>query len=252
MVESTEDASDRPGQPPQAHARITAAIEVFLCSGFPTQILLAMGMAAVGFGIIGPDGQLSLPGVVTLLLGNAVIVLCFVFYFLKQHGERAWDVFVGTRSLVGELRLGIFLFPLVLAMATISITVLHWLWPDLRSVPQNPFEALLQSPVDAVTFATVAVVAGAIGEELQRAFVLRRFEQQLGGGLVGLVVFSILFGLGHVMQGWDAAIATGLLGLFWGVMYLRRHSAVPAMVSHAGFNLAQIAIALSGPGMSPP
>ena len=252
MVESTDDASDRPGQPPQAQARITAAIEVFLCSGFPTQIVLAMGMGALGLAIIGPDGQLSLPGVVVLLVGNALIVLCLVFFFLKQNGERAWDVFVGTRSLGSELRMGVFLFPLVLALATISITVLHWLWPDLRSVPQNPFEALLQSPGNAVTFAAVAVVAGAVGEELQRAFILRRFEQRLGGGWVGLVVFSLLFGLGHLMQGWDAAIATGLLGLFWGVMYLRRHSAVPAVVSHAGFNLAQIAIAVSGLGMSPP
>ncbi len=35
-------------------------------------------------------------------------------------------------------------------------------------------------------------------------------------------------------------IATGLLGAFWGVIYLARRSIVAPMVSHAGFNLAQL------------
>ena len=54
------------------------------------------------------------------------------------------------------------------------------------------------------------------------------------------MVTSVAFGAGHLMQGTDAALATGLLGAFWGVVYLRRRSAVAPMVSHAGFNLLQI------------
>ena len=53
-------------------------------------------------------------------------------------------------------------------------------------------------------------------------------------------VFSVVFGLGHVIQGWDAAITTGLMGAFWGFVYLRRRSIVAPMVSHAGFNTAEI------------
>ena len=234
----------------QTKARIVAAIEVFLCSGFPTQFGLAIVLSGVGFRILQPAGQLSLPGVVALLLGNAALVLGLVIYFLKQHGERPWSVFVGARAIRTELRIGLLLLPLVLALAASSVMLLHRVWPDLRNVPQNPFEALLQSPTDAAMFAVVAVVAGAIGEELQRAFILRRFEQHLGGGWVGLVVFSILFGLGHQMQGWDAAIVTGVLGLLWGVLYLKRHSVVPAVVSHAGFNLSQIVIAMNSDVMA--
>ena len=36
------------------------------------------------------------------------------------------------------------------------------------------------------------------------------------------------------------ALATGLLGAFWGAIYLRRRSAIAPMVSHAGFDLLQI------------
>ena len=77
-------------------------------------------------------------------------------------------------------------------------------------------------------------------EEIQRGFVLRRFEQYLGGGAVGLVVFSALFGLGHLEQGRDVALATAVLGAFWGAIFLRRRSITGPMVGHAGFNLAQV------------
>ena len=58
---------------------------------------------------------------------------------------------------------------------------------------------------------------------------------------VGVVVTSLLFGAGHRIQGYDASIATGLLGAFWGVIYLRRRSVVAPVVSHSGFNLLQLA-----------
>ena len=74
---------------------------------------------------------------------------------------------------------------------------------------------------------------------------LRRFEQHLGGGWFGLIVFSIVFGLGHSVQGWDASIVTALLGGIWGAFYLIRRNVLPAIVSHAGFNIIEILIAVS-------
>jgi membrane protease YdiL (CAAX protease family) len=101
-------------------------------------------------------------------------------------------------------------------------------------------EGLLTSGRDAWLFALVVIVAGGVREEIQRAFLLHRFEVWLGGGAVGVVVTSTAFGVGHLLQGSDAAIVTGLLGAFWAVVYLRRRSAVAPMVSHAGFDLVQI------------
>ena len=59
--------------------------------------------------------------------------------------------------------------------------------------------------------------------------------------LAGVLVYSVLFGLGHYEQGYDATIATACLGASWGFVYLRRRSIVAPVVSHAGFNLAQVA-----------
>ena len=87
----------------------------------------------------------------------------------------------------------------------------------------------------------VVMIAGGLREEIQRGFVLHRFEQYLGGGAAGLVVFSTIFGLGHLEQGYDVAVATAILGAFWGAIYLARRSILAPMVGHAGFNLAQVA-----------
>ena len=107
-------------------------------------------------------------------------------------------------------------------------------------MPHNPLQDLVRNRWDAVIFAFVVMIAGGVREEIQRGFVLRRFEQYLGGGAVGLVVFSALFGLGHLEQGRDVALATAILGAFWGAIFLRRRSIVGPMVGHAGFNLAQV------------
>jgi membrane protease YdiL (CAAX protease family) len=112
--------------------------------------------------------------------------------------------------------------------------------PWLHNVRENPLAGLLRSPRDAWLFALVVLVAGGVREEIQRAFLLHRFEVWLGGGAVGVIVTSVAFGAGHSVQGYDVAIVTGLLGAFWGVIYLRRRSAVAPMVSHAAFDLLQI------------
>ena len=99
---------------------------------------------------------------------------------------------------------------------------------------------MLRNRRDAVMFGTVAIIAGGVREEIQRGFILHRFQQYLGGSVVGIVVYSVAFGLGHIDQGWDAAITVASLGAIWGTIYVIRRSVIAPMVSHAGFNLAQV------------
>jgi membrane protease YdiL (CAAX protease family) len=101
------------------------------------------------------------------------------------------------------------------------------------------------SPLQIAAFVALVLIAGGVREELQRAFLLRRFEQGLGGPVIGVVVTSVAFGLGHSLQGWDAAVVTGLLGALWGSVYLWRRNVLPNMVSHALFNVGEILIAVT-------
>ena len=107
-------------------------------------------------------------------------------------------------------------------------------------MPDNPLEGFLGTQTGIGMFLVVVIVAGGVREELQRAFLLHRFRGDLGQPWVGLFITSLAFGMGHTLQGLDAAIITGSLGALWGAIYLVRGSAVAPMVSHSLFNSAEL------------
>jgi len=225
---------------PTGAARIVALLEVLICSDYPTQLALGGTFTALGYGPFAAHGRLSLTYVVGLSLADTVVLVGLVLLFLHAHGERPRDVFFGGRPIEQEAAAGVLLVPIALGVGVAALLASRRFAPWLHTVNQNPLQDLLRTPRDAWLFALVLVVAGGIREEVQRAFLLHRFEVWLGGGVFGVIVTSAGFGLGHLLQGGDAALATGLLGALWGTVYLRRRSAVAPMVSHAGFDLVQV------------
>ena len=220
--------------------RAAAALEVILCSGIPTQIVVITFLSALGMKTRLANGQMSPPFVFTLTLLDTVLLIGLIVFFMRTHRESVREQLFGSRPLKIEMLLGLLLIPASFFIV-IAVLVMVQLWaPSLRNVPHNPLQDLVHNRWDAVIFAFVVMIAGGVREEIQRGFVLRRFERYLGGGAVGLVVFSGLFGLGHLEQGRDVALATATLGAFWGLIFLRRRSIVGPMVGHAGFNLAQV------------
>jgi uncharacterized protein len=227
------------GQRASIH-RIVALLEVLICSDYPTQLALGTTFAALGYRPFTAHGELNLAFVVAVSLADTVLLAALIFAFLYAHGERPRDVFIGNRPVANEIALGVPLMLAALAIASAVLLTVQHVAPWLHSVEHNPLQGLLRRPRDAWLFALVVIVAGGVREEIQRAFQLHRFDVWLGGGGIGVVITSVAFGVGHLLQGRDAALATGLLGAFWGVVYLRRRSAAATIVSHAGFNLLQV------------
>jgi membrane protease YdiL (CAAX protease family) len=232
----TESPVARPGV-----GRVVALIEVLLCSDVVTQYAIGGTLLGLGYRPKSAAGGLNVGFIAALSLIDAVVLIGLIALLLSVHGERPRDVLFGRRPIVAEGLLGLLLIPLAFGIAIAVILTVQRFAPSLHNVAHNPLQDVLRSPRDAWMFALVVVVAGGVREEIQRAFVLHRFEVWLGGSTVGLVVSSIAFGAGHFdLQGIDAGIATGLLGAFWGLVYLRRRSSLAPMVSHAGFDLLQV------------
>jgi membrane protease YdiL (CAAX protease family) len=222
------------------HERGRALLEVVLCSGFPTQIAVATLLRFAGLSPFGANGRLSGPFIFAVSMIDAVLVVCLVVFFLIRGGESPRRVLIGMTRPLREAGWGALALPATLALVIGISLVVRTYVPHLRNVPTNPLEALLESPGGIVMFIIVAIVAGGVREELQRAFVLHRFDRHLGGPIVGLVVTSLLFGVGHTLQGWDAALITGVLGAAWGAVYLWRRSALGPMANHALFNTVEL------------
>ena len=165
--------------------------------------------AALGYGPLAGQG-LSVRYVALLSLTDTILLLALIAMCLSARGERARDVFLGARPPWREALAGLPLTFVALLLGVMVLAGIQRLAPWLHTVEHNPLQELIRTPRDAAVFAVVVVVAGGLREEIQRAFLLRRFEQWLGGAGVGVVVTSVAFGAGHLVQGADAAIATGL------------------------------------------
>jgi membrane protease YdiL (CAAX protease family) len=225
---------------PRWQQRLIAFGEVLLCSGVLTQTSISAILQLAGWAAQDPSGRYSLPFILTLSLADTVVLLALMVALTRAHGESATELWIGPRSIKREVVVGILLVPLVFLGVVVLLNLLRIFAPWLHNVPTNPLENLAGTVTDAAMFALVAIIAGGVREELQRAFLLRRFEQHLGGATVGVIVLSIAFGFAHYVQGWDAAITTGTLGAFWAIVYLKRRSSVAPVVSHAGFNALEI------------
>jgi membrane protease YdiL (CAAX protease family) len=220
--------------------RLRAVAEIVVCSSIPTQILIGGLLRATGMAVLDDDGQLSLSFVLMLSIVDTAVLIALMVAITRAHGERVRDLWLGTRRILPETMHGALLVPLVFLGVVVLLNTMRILAPWLHNVPINPLEQLATTPGQAAIFAVVAIVAGGVREELQRAFLLQRFEQHLGGATAGVIVLSAGFGLGHIVQGWDAVITTGALGAFWAVLYLRRRSVIAPVVSHAGFNSLEV------------
>jgi membrane protease YdiL (CAAX protease family) len=224
-----------------AATRLLAAFEVVVCSGVPTQLLVGSALVASGFAPSPTTSGPTLALVAPLLLIDTLLLVTLMVAFTHARGERVRDLWLGTRRPLREALLGLALAPTVFIGGALLLNAIRLVAPWLQTVPENPVEAIArQGGLDTALFALVAVIGGGVREELQRAFVLQRFERHLGGSVIGVLLWSAAFGAGHFEQGLDAVIATGLIGVFWGLMYLRRRSVVAPVISHAGFNLLQV------------
>ena len=229
-------ATSSPGTVP----RWFAILQVILVCGIPTQILAGATLALVA-GVPVFDGRgVSFEFVVMTSLVDTAVIALLIRLFLILSGESSASVFVGTKPIGGEVLRGLALLPVVFAGVMAVVVGLRAVAPWMHNVDKSPFENYLHSPLEASIFFMVAVLAGGVREELQRGFILHRFEQRLGGIKVGLAAFTLMFGALHADQGIDVATAVGLLGLFWGIVYIKRRSVVLSMVNHASFNGAQV------------
>jgi hypothetical protein len=119
-----------PEVPPHAAAtaRLSAILEILLCSGIPSQLALAYMFALAGFTPL-VAGRLSFAYITTLLLLDATIVIGLIFWLLLRHGEHPRQVFLGPRPIRHEIYLGIPMTAVVFILAVFVLSAARVLFP---------------------------------------------------------------------------------------------------------------------------
>jgi len=175
------------------------------------------------------------PDLVRQIIVNKLVMIIVLSVLLRLEpggwagvgvSRREWPRHVGRGVLIG--------LAMFIGLNVILTAVVEAVLP--RPAAGGP--SILSFFVDwrnLLVWLPIGIFGGGVIEELERVFVITRFEQWLGrkGLVIGVVITSLMFGAGHLYQGLGAALSTAVSGLVFALVFLRRRSAVEAMAAHA-------------------
>jgi membrane protease YdiL (CAAX protease family) len=231
-ITPAQDRTERPWL-----ERLQAVIEVLLLSG------LVSGFFAVLPFSLRTKGSLSLTKdartVALYLLLESGITLVLLFMVLRAHRETLRDLGWRWAQWRFDAVLGIGIVPVLFLLNAAVGLAFRALLPRYY-IDRNPLTEIIHTPQELVLFLLSAFIAGGIKEELQRAFIIIRFRQYLGGAWLGLLIWSLAFGAGHYAQGLQGIVAATLFGFLFGLVYLARGSLVAPILAHSLYDSAAL------------
>jgi len=148
------------------------------------------------------------------------------FYALQLHGLTPADIGLRPPSNilwygVGPLIVAVLLATSGAGRGDISLSYAR----NIRPVIPN-------DGVDWVWFVGVAATAALCEEFLYRGYALTQIAAISHSVIVGVVLSSIAFGLGHAYQGRIGIAGTAITGLLYSLLFLASGSLVPCMLAH--------------------
>lgn len=174
---------------------------------------------------------------IPLYLGLIVVELAlvrFVAIGVRAHGYRLIDV-VGRRwPTAGDA-----CFDLLWAAGTVAF--LRFLGPVLfdllgRWITATGF-LLPKTGGEAVVWIAISITAGSCEELVYRGYLQRQLWSFTKSLPAAILLQSLIFGAGHIYQGWKPALVTAIYGMVFGLVAAWRRSVVPGMIAHSVFDV---------------
>jgi membrane protease YdiL (CAAX protease family) len=214
--------------------RVQAAFEVFLLCGLISSFLA--GLLFYAFQGRRPENPLSNAWAFSIfLLLESGITFLFLAIILKYHRETLFSLGLNWNRWKLNLLVGLCLVPLLFLINFIVAVAFKIYFPQFY-IEKNPLTELIHSPRELILIIFSALIAGGIKEELQRAFILTRFRTYLGGAGLGLILWSIGFGIGHYVQGLQGVVAATIYGFIFGIVYLASRNLIAPIIAHGAYD----------------
>ncbi|MBN2430283.1 MAG: CPBP family intramembrane metalloprotease [Acidobacteria bacterium] len=231
----TPVAPEKP-PPPRGLIRLLGLLEIFLVSGLLTDSLAV----ALITGLTGEDAKAIMKSAESLFLYLmlSTILILLVVVILQHLHRREPELtlrFMPRQRLYSNTLFALLAVPVFIVFMLGAGSFFNVVFPG--SVPErNPLLELIRTPDHLLLFMISSIFAGGFREEVQRAFVINRTAVFFWSPYLGLVAWSLFFGLQHYTQGLAAIFITAVLGLGFGLMYIWRKNIYLPFFTHACFN----------------
>jgi len=169
------------------------------------------------------------------IVRTKIVVLTALFLLLRLEGEGFKELGVSGYKWPKHLGIGLLFGVAMFVALNVALgSVMGSLFP--RPAASGPtIMSFFKEPGNLLAWLPIGIFGGGVVEELQRIFIFTRFEKWLGrpGLILGIVLSSVMFGLGHRYQGIGIAISAAVSGVLFALVYLRRRSALEPITAHA-------------------
>ncbi len=212
--------------------------EIILISGVITDNLLFLILNIFG---IKPEiivkGENYLYTSIFLLLSTLIIF--FLFYFFQKvdtHQNEKLKIPIFKNITLKNILRSLLFFLIFYIFMIFTSFLLNTIYLK-KSIFNNPLLKNIKNTKDFLIIGISSIVGGAFREELQRSFVLQRFDVIFNLPYLGLILWSIYFALGHINQGPLAIFIVGIIGLGLGIIYLKYKNYDINFFTHLFFNI---------------
>jgi len=96
---------------------------------------------------------------------------------------------------------------------------------------------LPQGPLEMLVWAILCVTAGFCEEFIFRGYLQKQFLALTGSINAAILLQAVVFGMGHMYEGWKGVVSIIIYGALFGILASMRRSLRPGMIQHAGQDL---------------
>jgi uncharacterized protein len=169
---------------------------------------------------------------------QAFAVLAGVAWIVRRRGGTWRELGAVSPVPIDVVRALIALFAVLVAAWLLAVLLMR-LIPGIMEahaerVGAFAYELVGDLPLPVIVLG-MFVVAG-YEELLARGLLLQRSRHVFGGVWLPVLASSILFGLGHIYQGWPGVLQTAVIGVVLARLTLHWGTLWPAILAHAALN----------------
>jgi len=198
-------------------------------------LLILTGISILGYFSTHPSGPLQITSHLRFYLPTIAwewLVFGYIYWGVRRHGktfrEIAGERWKNGREILRDIGIAFCAWIVAVIVLGMTANLLHatgWVEAAKRLAPQGALES--------VVWIALAVTAGICEETIFRGYLQRQFVAWFRNVPAGVLLSAILFGAGHVYQGWRPAIVIAVFGLLFGILAEMRRNIRPGILLHA-------------------